>query len=302
MSEKTFLEKLASGFKAVPEKIELPAIQQLQTAETQKRAESFLNLLSQTHEGLFRKFDKVQQRERTLYRLQENARLEVHHASGAFRFAGGFEPMDRLFEKIPDQKELIGQLETTARQFDFPKMIGNNESLEFERLWQIKAASVSKDGKESPHVLCRSVGAYRHFVNKIPVYGAASASIKLTGNQDLDAFTFIARKTTGKSVGTERVVSVEEGAKRIYRQLTALSGRTKTPVFETASPTWTGFGYMNFSPRKKQEILIPAYIAMIDIETKDLSQGYVLIAPATDNPKLVPSQTGARASGQGSKR
>jgi hypothetical protein len=48
------------------------------------------------------------------------------------------------------------------------------------------------------------------------------------------------------------------------------------------------FGYMNSSKRSSQNFLIPIVMAVIDLESKDFPQGYVLVAPATDNPKLVP--------------
>jgi hypothetical protein len=288
MSEKEFVAQMASQIKSSPDKIDIPEVQAFSTEISQKKAENFLRKFDSFKIASAAKFHKVQNKERTLYQLANNARLETHHLSGALRFVSGFEPMEDLFQEMMDKRKLTEQIETIAKKFDIAAFTSKNESIEFERLWQIKAAAVSQEGVESNQVLCRSIGAYRHFVNKVPVLGAASATIKLTGSQAVDAFSVFARSTSSKSLGSEKVISPDESAKRIYKQLAALGGKTKTPVYEMAKVQSFQFGYMNSSKRSSQNFLIPIVMAVIDLESKDFPQGYVLVAPATDNPKLVP--------------
>lgn len=288
MSEKEFLAQMASQIKSVPDKINIPELQSYTPELSQKKAENFLRKFDTFKIASAAKFDKVQGRERTLYRLANNARLETHHQSGSLKFISGVAAMEDLFEQMSDKKLLTDQIESVAKKFDLNQWVGTRESIEFERLWQIKAASVSKDGHESDHVLCRTVGAYRHYVNKYPVLGAASASIRLTGKQAVDNFSILARSTSDKLLGTEQVVSPEESAKRIYKQLVTLIGVGKAPAYEIAKTKSVQFGYLNSPRRLAQEYLIPVVMAVIDIESKDFPQGYVLVAPATDNAKLVP--------------
>jgi hypothetical protein len=188
---------------------------------------------------------------------------------------------------------LIRNIEAAARRLDLRQWIGPNEDLPFERLWQIKAASVDQQGNTSEPVLCRAVGAYRHHIGKIPVLGAASAVVKLAGNGELDAVSVSVRETSEQRLGSERVLRVDEGAAQLYAQLAVLMGRSKSAPFELATPQWVRFGYLAQSRRQAQRVLAPVFMAAIDIQAEDVRQGYVLTVPATRNPLLVPSLRGA---------
>lgn len=291
MSEKEFLAKLASQLKPISEKISIPQLINFSPELSQKRAETLIGQMNSLKLTFGKKFDKVVSAQRTFYRLPNNALLEADNVSGAVKFSKGLEPLEELFDGLKDKKVLTEQILSAAKQFELSKMINTSEKIEFERLWQIKAAAVSKDGKETPPVLCRTVGAFRHFVNDIPVLGPASVSLKLTGKQTVDSFAMRARSTTGKSLGTEKMITPEEGVQRIYKQLVALNGKGKAPVFERTTAQSVQFGYINLSKRKKQDFLIPAVVAVLEVEDTEFPQGYVLIAPATNNSKLVPALT-----------
>lgn len=293
MTEQEFIQKLADGLKNVPSRVAIPALRQYSPALAQSRAEQFSRLMANTDSRFASKSDRVVQSHRTLYRLPQNARLEVHHASGDIQFAAGIKPMESIFKKLEKREVLIRTIEQAAQRLNIRQWIKQNEDLQFERLWQIKAASVDQQGNKTEPVLCRAVGAYRHSVAKIPVLGAASAAVKLADNAEIDAISISVRETTDQQLGTERVVSVKDAAQQVYAQLASLMGQSKTPAYEMATPQWIRFGYLAQSRRQAQRVLVPVFMAAIDIKTEDVSQGYVLTVPATNNPLLIPSLRGA---------
>ena len=293
MTEKQFIQQLADTLQDVPDTVAVPSLRPYSPAQAQDRANRFSRLMAQTDARFASKQDRVVQPHRTLYRLAQNARLEVHHASGYLRFVAGLPPMEALFAKVESRDVLIRNIEAAASRLDLRQWIGQNEDLPFERLWQIKAASVDQQGNTSEPVLCRAVGAYRHHIGKIPVLGAASAVVKLAGNGELDAVSVSVRETSEQRLGSERVLRVDEGAAQLYAQLAALMGRSKSAPFELATPQWVRFGYLAQSRRQAQRVLAPVFMAAIDIQTEDVRQGYLLTVPATRNPLLVPSSRGA---------
>lgn len=293
MTEKEFIQKLSDSVKDVPSRIDIPVLRQFSPAIAQGRAERFTRLMA-AHDNRFAgKTDRVVQPQRTLFRLALNARLEVHHASGDLRFVGGLEPMDALHSKVGSKEELIRSLEATAKKINLKQWAGQGEDIQFERLWQIKAASVDQQGKTSEPVLCRAVGAYRHMVGKFPVLGAASATIKLADKSQIDSVMISVRETTEQRLGTEQVSRVDDAAKQLYAQLATLMGKSKTPVYEMATPQWVRFGYLSQSRRQSQRMLMPVFMAAIDVKADDMAQGYILTVPATSNPLLAPYLRGA---------
>lgn len=293
MTEKDFIQKLADTLKNVPTSVAIPGLRQYSPALAQGRADRFTRLMAKTDARFVSKKDMVVQPARTLYRLAQNARMEVHHASGDLRFVAGLNPMESLFSKVETREVLTRTIEATASKLDIRQWIGKNEELPFERLWQIKAASVDQQGKTSDPVLCRAIGAYRHHIAKIPVLGAASAVVKLAGNGEIDTFSMSVRETSEQLMGSERVLRADVGAKGLYAQLASLMGKSKTAPFEMATPQWVRFGYLAQSRRQTQRVLVPVFMAAIDIDTGNERQGYILTVPATSNLSLVPSLRGA---------
>jgi len=293
MTEKDFIQKLADTLKNVPATVAVPSLRQYSPALAQGRADRFSRLMAKTDARFVSRKDMLVQPHRTLYRLAQNARMEVHHASGDLRFVAGLNPMESLFAKVETREVLTRNVEAAASKLDIRQWIGKNEELPFERLWQIKAASVDQKGQASDPVLCRAIGAYRHHIAKIPVLGAASAVVKLAGNGELDAFSVSVRETSDQLLGTERVLRADAGAKQLYAQLASLMGKSKSAPFEMATPQWVRFGYLAQSRRQAQRVLVPVFMAAIDIKTENEQQGYIVTVPATSNPSLLPSLRGA---------
>ena len=80
-------------------------------------------------------------------------------------------------------------------------------SIGSQRLWQIKAAAGDRKGKVVDPVLFRIVGAFRHYVLDLPVWGPASVAVKLAGDASLDSLTIQIREASGERIDEVRTIS-----------------------------------------------------------------------------------------------
>jgi hypothetical protein len=198
----------------------------------------------------------------------------------------GMAPMEQLFGKLESKAHLTKLVEQSARTLNIKQWVGENEELKFERLWQIKAAAGDREGKVVAPVLCRAVGAYRHYVNGLPVLGAASVAVKVAAEGALDSLSVMARQTSGKCLDRVKTIPPEQALQKVYQQLERLMGHGKIPLAEMAMPQSVQFGYLSLSKRKAQRLLEPAYVVAINIEGQEEAQGYLFTISGSDNPYM----------------
>ena len=177
MNHEMLIKKMVDSVEDVPSQAEVIAVRQYSLDDMERRAKRFLATTAEAYSLSLDRSDWVVQQDRTLVRLPLGARAIVYHASGTMKLVTGLNPMESLFKKVEDREKLTELVEETADRLNIREWVRKNESLRFERLWQIKAAAAGREGKVVDPVLCRVVGAYRHFVGELPVWGAASVAI-----------------------------------------------------------------------------------------------------------------------------
>ena len=296
MNEKMLIKKMVDSVEDVPSRAEVFAVRQYSLDDTERRTKCLLATTAEAYSLSSDRGDWVVQQDRTLVRLPQEARAIVYHASGAMKFVTGLNPMESLFKKVEAQEELVRLVEETADHLNIREWVGKNESLHFERLWQLKAAASDREGTVVEPVLCRVVGAYRHFIGELPVWGAASVAIKLTGEGTLDSLTVQVRETTGEVIDRTRIMRPDQAARQIFLQLSSLMGKSKISLSESAAPQWLRFGYLSLGKRKSQRLLAPVYVATIGIEGQEESQAYLFVTSATEKTYLPLCQIGTDAS------
>jgi hypothetical protein len=297
MNDKMLIEQMTSsveGVPPVPPRAEVIAVRQHSLDDLEKRARSFLDATGEALSLPLNHRDWVLQNDRTLVRMPLGARAVIYHASGAMKLVTGLKPMESLFNKLEEREKLIGLVKETADRLKLHELVRQNEILRFERLWQIKAAAADRKGQTVEPVLCRVVGAYRHFVGELPVWGAASVAVKLANEGTLDSLTVQMRQTTSEVIDRVEILRPEQAARQVFLQLSGLMGESKIPVSEVAKPRTLRFGYLSLSKRKAQRVLAPVYIAEIEIEGQEESQAYVFVTPATEKTYL-PLPNGSEA-------
>jgi len=286
MKEKEFITRMADRVKAVPPRADIFAVRRYSRDDLERRTK---HLLAKTAEACNLSLDRgdwIAQQDRTLIHLPSGARAVAYHASGAIRLVTGLGPMESLFKKTENRKTLTKLVEGVFRQLKIDEGLNPDESVQFERLWQIKASATNPKGKTVQPVLCRVVGAYRHFVGKYPVLGAASVAVKLAGGGNLDSLTVEIRETTGETVDQAKILRPDQAARQILSQLSGLMNNSKSPASEFAEPQFFRFGYLSLPKRKAQRLLAPVYVAAIEIKGAEERQGYLFAVPATEKTYL----------------
>jgi hypothetical protein len=295
MNNKRLIEKLAASVEGVPAQAEVIGLRQYSLDEIEQRAKRFLSTIAAALNLSLSRSDWVMKRDQTLIRLPLEARAVIYHASGAMKLIAGLKPMESLFKKGEDPKELMKQVERTANQLNIGQWAGPRQSLRFERLWQIKATAAERNGKAVEPVLCRVVGAYRHIVDELPVWGAASVAIKLAGEGALDSLEVQLREPTGEVIDRPEILRPEQAAHQISLQLEGLMGKSKISIDEMAQPQWMRFGYLSLPMRKAQRLLAPVYVSAIEIKGQQESQAYIFATSATEKVYLPLYLNGAEA-------
>jgi hypothetical protein len=154
------------------------------------------------------------------------------------------------------------------------------ERLDFERLWQIKAAGRQQNGRGGYEVLCRVVGAFRRYVHDLPVLGRASVFVKLAADDVIEAAGSDWRACEERAFDEAAVVDPLEGAARVATELTTAAGRTHVSA-EHYDVDFFGLGYMSFPKRRVQSILQPVYVAVLHPRGWT-TFGRVVVVAATD--------------------
>lgn len=286
MEKNIFIDKLMSSMESVPDKADVLELKQLSVEELHRRGQQMLSIIGKTNGCSFERGDWTEQEDSTLIRLPLGARAQLFHASGAMQLTTAIAPMDKLFDKMADKAELTKLVEKTAQKLNVKQWVPETEDLKFERLWQIKAAAADKEGKTSEPVLCRAIGAYRHFINGLPVLGAASVAVKVAAKGELDTLSVMARQTSGKVIDTVKPIPPEQALKKAYQQLERLMGHSKIPLNEVAKPQAIQFGYMSLTKRKAQRVLEPAYAVSVTIEGQEEAQAYLFTIDGSDTPYM----------------
>ncbi|WP_157162524.1 hypothetical protein [Cylindrospermum stagnale] len=261
--------------------------------DIEQRAKRFLNIAAEAFSLPIDRRDLSVENDRTLIRLPLGAQLTAYHASGAIQLVTGLNPMESLFEDVEERERLLELVKGTTSRLNIREWVGKNESLNFEQLWQIKAAAADQKGQTVKPVLCRVVGAYRHFVGELPILGAASVAVKLANKGTLDSLTVQVRETIDQVIDRVEILPPEQAARQIFLQLSSRMGESKIPISNIAAPKWMRFGYLSLTKRKAQRLLAPVYLAAIEIEGQEEAQAYLFATPATEKTYLPLSTEGS---------
>jgi hypothetical protein len=159
------------------------------------------------------------------------------------------------------------------------------EHFAFERVWRIMAGAGDAGGTIVPPILCRAVGAFRHYCDGLPVWGPPAAVVSLAGGDALDTVTVQVRSTSGEVIDRVPVLRPEVAAREAMRQLVGLVRGAKQEFFELARPTGFSFGYLSLPKRKAQELLAPVYVATVTTEGHE-PMNHMVVVPGSEKEYL----------------
>ena len=259
-------ERLESMAERVPDAAEVLELAAPTTEESAERTDRLLNAFGAVA-GLDVTGGKREQSEsRTVLHLRNGGRAVTFHASGALVMKSAVEPFDDLFDSDPGDEKLTSTLAEFQEKLGLASLVPVEDRLNFERLWRIKAAGGDPNGAFSDPVLCRAVGAYRHVVQDLPVYGRASATLELTGAGRLASLSVSTRRFAGDRGGAviKKVASRRPGdaAREVVQRLARSLGNEERATLE---PEFFRFGYLSLSRRRPQPLLAPVYLAAVTV-------------------------------------
>ncbi len=299
-SNDKMIERLAALVPEVPEHLRVIALAPVGVEAAEERLERFMVTMGECCEQRLDRGDRVRRRDRTLLRLTNGRRAVAYHASGALEFHGGIEPMADLFEEMSDTRHLTSLVKKAAGRLDAQYWVGRDERLVFERLWRIKAAAADARAKMVSPVLCRAIGAFRHMIGDVPVLGAASMAVQLSGSGAFDVVRMYPRATTNETIDEVEVLSPMEAAARVMQHADRLMAGGAERFADVAEPTGFEFGYYSASKRQAQRVLAPAYTATFRSGGKgegDESLNHFIVVGAGSRDYLELCQTGRQPFG-----
>jgi hypothetical protein len=276
-------KELGSMVDHVPDAVDVVQLAQPDVGSVQKRLEGMLGTVADLA-GLEGGRPRVEtEKTRTVLRLPEGGLRAVgFHASGAMALKLDLAPFDDIFEADPGDDELVGLCEEAGERLGLRKAVPDEDSLAFERLWRIKAAATDREGKATEPVLCRAVGAFRHSVRELPVYGRASATVELAAGSRLTAISLSARRFAGdgggETVAKTEVRSPHDAAEEVAGRIVKAFGGRRELSSARLVPEWFRFGYLSLGRRSTQALLAPFYIASIAIEREEEASAHVIAA------------------------
>jgi hypothetical protein len=293
MNQAKLVESLVASVGEVPGQVDVIGLQQYSLDDMQERSKRFLSALTDKEQRALDRDAWENRGDHSLLQLSLGSRAVMYHASGAIKYVSGLAPMEALFEKSMEKAYLTRMVEETARGLNLQEWAGKDGTLAFERLWQTKAQGFDRSGAKSEPVLCRVVGAYRHFVAGVPVLGAASVALKMAGNGKVDSMAMQVRASAAELVDKARIVNPALAATQISTQLSGLLGygTDMTPADLIESQTMR-FGYVDLGKRKSQRMLAPAYVAQVVLRHKEERQAYVFAVAASEKTYLPICQCG----------
>jgi hypothetical protein len=188
--------------------------------------------------------------------------VKLFHASGAMIARRSLVPAAHLFASPPPRDTLVSRANDAVRRLGLGRSSGSTERLEFERLWQIKAAGRQPDSAGGYETLCRAVGAFRRIVHELPVLGRASVFVKLAADDVVESAGCDWRPCEERAFDEAPVIDPGEAAARIAAELTVAAGDGHVSG-EHYDVDFFGLGYLSFPKRRVQSVLQPVYVALL---------------------------------------
>ncbi|MEV0596959.1 hypothetical protein [Nonomuraea cavernae] len=243
--------------------------------------------------------------DRTVVRLPGLLRATGFHASSALTVQLDLAPFEDLFKADPGDDELTGLLRQAGERLGLASLVPAGDRLTFERLWRIGGAGGGRPGRTAEPVLGRAVGAFRHFVREIPVYGRASATVEVAAGGRLSSLSLSTRRFAddggGETVATPGTRRPGEAAWEVAsRVMEAFGGLEELPG-TILVPQWFRWGYLSLGRRRAQALLVPFYLASVGVRREHETSAHLVAVPATEERfvrTLPPGQRSAARSRQ----
>jgi hypothetical protein len=292
MPNDAYIEQLAGLAGTVPTEAAVYALEPPSSTAVATRLQRLIEAVAEITQRPSDRRSAEVTADRTFVHLPDGGRAVTYHASGAVTVRTGLAPMDALFPEPEPADKLAPRVLKMSERLGLSRWVRAGERLSLERVWRIMAGAGDAQGTTVPPVLCRAVGAFRHYVGDVPIWGPAAVVVSLGGRDALDSVTVHVRSTSGEVVDRVPVLKPEVAARDVMRQMLSLVRGGKQEFTELARPTGFSFGYLSLPKRKAQELLAPVYVATLTTEGDD-PMNHLVVVPASEKEYLPVRRVGA---------
>jgi hypothetical protein len=277
MLKQELVEKLSNFHKSMP----VYSIKKLSYNEMLELGKYYSSrFMRRDTAGLFR----VSQRDddSTLIHLSLDINMRIYHNSNTVTISRKMGPLEHLIKERFDKKKLSEIAINEMKKLELEKISRLSfEQLKFEILWQIKCGGVTIEEERTPVFLCRIVGAFRRYINEVPVYGRASSFIRLAGENMIESVGIDWRQINEKPIDNAKIIDPKIAAEKILDDLSSTTPK-KVLTSEDYKPEFFALGYFSKPKRRQQNYMQPVYIAMF----QDLgwtAWKRLIVIPATEH-------------------
>jgi hypothetical protein len=216
-----------------------------------------------------------------LISLPRDTIMRIFHTSNSMIIKRRMKPLENLIEGNRDKNQLIQAAIAAMKRLELDKTKQSFEQVEFERLWQIKAGGITLEKVVASEILCRIVGTFRRYINKIPVYGKASIFVKLAGGNMVQSVGIDWRQVELNPIDEVKITDPERSAEIIIKNLNSFSPN-KTVTLNEYTPESFSLGYFSMPKRSWQNYMQPVYVATFR-STGWTSLNRMIVIHATDD-------------------
>ncbi|MFD1543302.1 hypothetical protein [Nonomuraea guangzhouensis] len=279
-------DELASMAGEVPATVSVLGLAAPEPSTVQRRLEDLVLAVAGLRDDTQEQLEVVTHQDRTTAWLPGRLRAVGFHASGSMTVHLDLPAFEDVFDNDPGDAELTGMLRAAADRIGLSSLVPAEDELLFERLWRVKAAG---DPRTDPG-LCRALGAFRHYVRDLPVYGRASATVELGASGGVASLGVSTRRFAddggGPVVAEPRVRTPIQAA----RDVAARVAESFAGMEAWLTPQWFRFGYLSLGRRRPQALLTPFYIASIRVRSDREVSAHVTAVPGCDG-RFAPTLT-----------
>jgi hypothetical protein len=280
--DKELLQILTEQAKCFQEQV--PVFRIRQRNATELHAEVLKTLRPFAGNALSKEFRYKQDRSGSMTRLllPEGATLEYYHVSGYRAFDRHTEPFARIVAEDADKLDLASLKEGAGDLLEKYQLnpSGSLDSVELERLWQLKASGINSQGIKGATLVNRLVYAFRRSVAGLPVWGSASVYIKTAAEQQVDGFGMDWRPIHEAHIHKAFILDPKDGATRILEELQNCNPEKSITAKDFSVESFS-LGYFSDNKRNFQSFMQPVWVAKF--VSKGFSRmGHVIVVPATN--------------------
>jgi hypothetical protein len=193
--------------------------------------------------------------------LSEGVTMRLFHNSNSMTIKKNMAPMNNIITDTTDKRLLTERTVDAVKKLDLEKLKLQFEHVEFERLWKIKANGIANENRLGNEILCRVIGAFRRYINKIPVLGRASIFVKLAEKNMIESAGIDWRIIEDRPIDDVKIINPDSAADTIIKNLNSYAPNSIMTTREY-EPILFSLGYFSLPRRQPQNYMQPVYVAM----------------------------------------